>query len=215
MNILIVEDEVIINDYIYHCLNELNYNIFRAYNVCEAKKIINDKRIDLAISDILMPGETGIDLLRFINRKFPVIMLTALIDDEHLIKAYELGAIDYINKPIEKLLLTSKVNNLIQTFLKPTSTQLVNIDSDNKQIIVDTNPIDLSTTEFELFELLYSNSPRAYSKELLIDIIWNNNQAMSEKIVEVNIYNIRKKLGSYSYLIKTKKYLGYYYEDQK
>lgn len=214
--LLIVEDEQIINDYLYTCLAGDGYEIYRAYNGLEAMEIIKNQTLDLILSDIIMPQKNGFDLLMFLKeyQQIPVIMITALADDDNLLKAYELGVVDYLTKPLKVEILTKKVNNILTYLLDQKVTEEI-ILQDNYTILLNNESLEFTKTEYELFTLLYQNLGRIYTKENLIDLIWHGNYAMSEKVIEVNIFNIRKKLGHFSQLIKTKRGVGYYFENQK
>ncbi len=212
--ILVVEDEQIISDYITHCLKGSETKIIQAYDGKQALDIIDNNNIDLLITDIVMPNMTGLELIKKLDNKIPCIVLSALGDDTSIMNAYELGAIDFIQKPIKKATLTYKVNNLLNQFFSSTTSGLV-IDDNIKDVLIDQKQINFTRTEYELFKLLFDHEHQVFSKELIIEMLWHGNHAMSEKLVEVNIYNIRKKLMHFSYIIKTKRNVGYFYENKK
>ncbi|MFV0288226.1 MAG: response regulator transcription factor [Mycoplasmatales bacterium] len=213
MKILIVEDEKIIRDYIKLSLKE-HQQLTEATNVEQALAYLKENSYELILSDILMANQTGFDLLTYVkkaNLNIPIIMISALNDENNLIKAYDLGAIDYITKPINKEILQKKVKNL-KNYLTTKVEQLV-INEAKREVLVEGQDIELTKIEYEIFILLYKNSPRIYTKENLIDIIWHANYSMSEKIIDVNIFNIRKKLKQYAKILKTKRGIGYYLEN--
>lgn len=215
MNLLIVEDEIIINDYIYACLIDDELNIYRAYNGEEAINIIKNNKIDIILSDIIMDNKNGFDILTYLkeeNYKIPTVMITALSDDDNLLKAYELGAVDYLVKPIKKKILKTKLTNLMSHIFNEEKKVEIKLN-DNYTVDIRGESCELTKTEYDIFKLLYKNSPRIYTKENFIDLIWNGNYAMSEKVIEVNIFNIRKKLGPLSQKLKTKRGVGYYFEN--
>ncbi len=214
-NVLILEDEEIINDYIMSIVKKDN-NPIQAFNVNQAIDIISNQDIDLILSDIIMEGQTGFDLLLYLKEEkidIPIIMITALEDESSLEKAYDLGAIDYIVKPINKVILTNKIKNLTK-YIYGESVDFEVSKKENK-VIVSGKDIELTKIEWELFILLYSQPNRVYTKENIIEYIWSGNHGMSKRIVDINIFNIRKKLKHHSDVIKTKRGLGYYYDDKK
>lgn len=216
-NLLIVEDEEILNDYICSAFKTEDINIKRAYSAEEAIEVIENNKIHLIITDIIMENKSGFDLLEYIsnaNYKIPAIVLTALGDDESLRKAYDLGAIDYLKKPVDINLLKSKVNNF-KKILHSGTEDGFELIKENHLMKINGEEVYLTKTEYEILELLYLNSPRIYTKDNLIDNIWASNYSMSLKIIEVNIFNIRKKMGTLSMFLKTKRGVGYYFENKK
>lgn len=215
IKILILEDDIIMNDYIKSVLNKY-HNITSCYDLNTALKEVDNKDYQLIITDIMLEDGMGFELLEYLNNndmKIPTIIITALNDEINLMKGYDLGAVDYITKPINKNVLKLKIDTLIKHIYKPQNNLRILLN--NKKVEIDGEDIKLTKTEFEIFELLYQNPTRIFTKENIISTIWNDNYAMSEKIIDVNIFNIRKKLNRYSYIIQTKRGIGYYFENQK
>lgn len=215
MKILIIEDEPIINDYMRALLKD-DYQVVSSFDASGAIKIIEEGDIELILCDIILGHESGFSVLEYIQNhgfKIPTIMLTALDDEQSLTTAYDLGAVDYIVKPVNKQILKMKVRNL-QTYLKPKDNEL---EIDTNLFVVKINGVDINLTniEYEIFALLSSAPDRVFTKDNLIDTIWHGNHSMSNRIVDTNIFNLRKKLGHKSELIKTKRGVGYYYENKK
>ncbi|WOO88627.1 response regulator transcription factor [Mollicutes bacterium LVI A0078] len=215
MKILIIEDEPIINDYMRALLQD-DYQVVSSFDASGAIKIIEEGDVELILCDIILGHESGFSVLEYIQNhgfKIPTVMLTALDDEQSLTTAYDLGAVDYIVKPVNKQILKMKVRNL-QTYLKPKDNEL---EIDTNLFVVKINGVDINLTniEYEIFALLSSAPDRVFTKDNLIDTIWHGNHSMSNRIVDTNIFNLRKKLGHKSELIKTKRGVGYYYENKK
>ncbi len=214
MKVLIVEDEKIINDYITEVVKSQNIEVISVYDVKSAMDRIEEGEVKILITDLMMEPIDGFKLLEYLQEKelrIPIIVISALNDEENLLKAYQLGCIDYLTKPINKEILISKVNSYKQFIYG--ITRGIKFDDDMLVMSIDGYEITFTKTEYELVKLLQTNATRVFTKEMLLEKIWLNNLAMSEKIVDVNIFNIRKKLGKYSYLIKNKRMVGYYFED--
>ncbi len=214
-SILIIEDEKIINDYIKEILKDKVEIIDNVYNGYEGIKKIKSNHYDLILCDVIMENGSGIEVLNYIKeikKNIFVIMISALSQKEDMLESYNSGAIDFINKPIDEDILLFKVMNI----LKYTSEESKEIyfDDNLKEVFIDSKNIFLTRTEYDILYLLYKNTPIVFSKEELNDKIWFNNKGMSNKIIEVNIFNIRKKLGGYSKYLKTKRQVGYYFEDK-
>ncbi len=213
--ILIVEDEKIINEYMYTILKDEVSHIDTCYSGYEAIEKIKSNHYDLILCDVIMENGSGLEVLDFLNtenKKILTLMISALGQKEDILKAYDKGAIDFIVKPIDEDILLSKVRSLLM-YIKE-GNNIINFDNNLKEAFLESVNINLTRTEYEILYLLYINSPIVFSKEELNDKIWFNNKAMSNKIIEVNIFNIRKKLGKYSTFLKTKRQVGYYFEDK-
>ncbi len=213
--VLIIEDEKIINDYMSTILKEEVAYIDSCYSGYEAIEKIKSNHYDLILCDVIMENGSGLDVLDFLNlenKKILVVMVSALGQKTDILKAYEKGAIDFITKPIDEDILISKVKSLLMYIKEGNS--VINFDNNLKEVFLESVNINLTRTEYEILYLLYINSPIVFSKEELNDKIWFNNKGMSNKIIEVNIFNIRKKLGNYSKFLKTKRQVGYYFEDK-
>ncbi len=213
--ILIIEDEKIINEYLYTLLKEKVEYVDSCYTGYEAIEKIKSNHYDLILCDIIMEKGTGLEVLDFLNlekKKVFVIMISALSQKSDILEAYNKGAVDFINKPIDEDILMSKVINLL-SYIKEDDNKIY-FDNNLKEVYIDSKNINLTRTEYEILYLLYLNSPIVFSKDQLNNKIWFNNKGMSNKIIEVNIFNIRKKLGYYSKYLKTKRQVGYYFEDK-
>ena len=118
MNILVVDDEIEIADLVELYLKNEGYNVYKTYNSEQALKIINQRNIDLAILDIMMPNIDGFTLCQKIRQKhkFPIIMLTAKISDADKIKGLNIGADDYITKPFMPLELLARVKAQLRRY---------------------------------------------------------------------------------------------------
>ncbi len=220
MKILVIEDEQILNDYMCALLKD-EYEMVSAINASLAIETINDQSLDLILCDIMLGSESGFTVLEYLREnhlKIPTIMLTALDDEENLKHAYDLGAVDYMVKPVNKQILKMKVRNMQKYFnLEDNEVLKDELDVDEKLQIVKINGEDIKLTkiEYQIFDVLSSSPERIFTKDNLIDVVWCGNHGMSSRIVDTNIFNLRKKLGLKSYIIKTKRGIGYYYENKK
>ena len=132
MNVLIVYDEKEIADLVEVYLKNENYNIYKFYNSEEALKCIDNVKLDVAILDIMIQGKNGFEICKYIREKglkFPVIMLTAKIEDNDKIKGLTLGADDYITKPFNPLELVARVKSALRRYT------IYNNEKEEKNII--------------------------------------------------------------------------------
>ena len=117
MNILVLDDEKEIADLVEVYLKNENYNVYKFYDSEDAIKCIDEEKIDMAILDIMISGKNGFQICKYIRDKglkFPIIMLTAKIEDNDKIKGLTLGADDYITKPFNPLELVARVKSRLK-----------------------------------------------------------------------------------------------------
>lgn len=215
MKILAIEDEQVINDYMCALLSD-DYDVTSCYDASSGVAKIRETRFDLVLCDIMLGSESGFSVLEYIDQnelRIPVIMLTALDDEESLTCAYDLGVIDYIVKPVNKQILKMKIKNFQMHIMQ----EVNDVEIDEKLQIAKVNGQDIYLTkiEYQILSLLLNEPSRVFTKDNLIDRIWSGNQSMSNRIVDTNIFNLRKKLGCKSHVIKTKRGVGYYYENKE
>jgi len=220
--ILLVDDEADILEFLKYNLELEGYEIITALNGKEAlEKLTEDT--DLVILDLMMPVLDGFEVIERMKKNprfkdIPVIFLTAKNGEISEIKALELGAVDYIQKPIspKKLLARVKIN-LKKTEdksskhkypIKITYGPLV-IDKESFKVFVDNVEIYFPRKEFEILFFLINNPDRVFNREFLLKEIWGTDVFVVDRTVDVHIRKIREKLGKHSDLIETIKGVGY------
>lgn len=227
MNILVLDDEKEIADLVEVYLKNENYNVYKFYNSKDAIKCIDEVPLDLAILDIMLQDIDGFKICKYIRDKglkFPIIMLTAKIEDNDKIKGLTIGADDYITKPFNPLELVARVKAVLRRY------KLYNkeIDNDILEIrglvinkkehscyLYDKN-IDLTPIEFEILLYLMTNKGKVVSSEELFEKVWKEKYFDSNNTVMVHIRRIREKLGEDTKrpkFIKTIWGVGYKIED--
>lgn len=227
MNILVLDDEKEIADLVEVYLKNENHNVYKFYNSKDAIKCIDEVPLDLAILDIMLQDIDGFKICKYIRDKglkFPIIMLTAKIEDNDKIKGLTLGADDYITKPFNPLELVARVKAVLRRY------KLYNkeIDNDILEIrglvinkkehicyLYDKN-IDLTPIEFEILLYLMTNKGKVVSSEELFEKVWKEKYFDSNNTVMVHIRRIREKLGEDTKrpkFIKTIWGVGYKIED--
>ena len=207
MNVLVLDDEKEIADLVEVYLQNENYNVYKFYNSADAIKCIDTIPLDIAILDVMIQGKNGFEICRYIREKklkFPVIMLTAKIEDNDKIKGLTLGADDYITKPFNPLELVARVKSALRRYT------LYNTDEKNNDIIeinglviykdehkclLYDKKVDLTPIEFEILLYLASNRGKVISSEELFEKVWKEKYFDSNNTVMVHIRRIREKLG--------------------
>lgn len=220
--ILLVDDEADILEFLKYNLELEGYEITTALNGKEALEKMTEFT-DLVILDLMMPVLNGFEVIERMKKDsrfkdIPVIFLTAKNGEISEIKALELGAIDYIQKPISpKKLLARVKTNLKKTEDKSSKQRYpikisygpLVIDKETFKVFVDNQEIYFPRKEFEILYFLINNPDKVFSREYLLKEIWGTDVYVVDRTVDVHIRKIREKLGKHSELIETIKGVGY------
>lgn len=220
--ILLVDDEPDILEFLSYNLKKEGYTVFIANNGREAITIAKKESPDLIILDVMMPDMDGIETCREI-REIPglknvmVAFLTARSEDYSQIAGFEVGADDYINKPIKPRVLISRIKALLRragnSESSPDNTADmggIKIDRERYLIIQDGKEINLPKKEFELLALLASKPGKVFTREAILDKVWGGEVIVGDRTIDVHIRKLREKLGEE--FIKTVKGIGYKFE---
>ena len=206
MDILVLDDEKEIADLVEVYLKNENYNVYKFYNSEEAIKCIDKESLDMAILDIMISGKNGFEICRYIREKglkFPIIMLTAKIEDNDKIKGLTLGADDYITKPFNPLELVARVKSQLRRYTlynegenKKDLIEIngLTIDKDEHKCMLYDEEIDLTPIEFDILLYLANNKGKVISSEELFENVWKEKYFDSNNTVMVHIRRIREKL---------------------
>lgn len=222
--ILIVDDEPDILELIEYNLKKEGYQVYLAKNgqeaVSEAKKVLPD----LIILDIMMPKMDGIEACR-IMRTMPefkntfMVFLTARSEEYSEIAGFNVGADDYIAKPIKPRALISRINAILRRNL-PSEEVLDNkldvgdlmIDREAFLVFQNGNKVVLAKKEFELLYLLASKPGKVYTRDVILKNIWEDSVVVTNRTIDVHIRKLREKLGDQ--YVSTVKGVGYKFEMQ-
>jgi len=200
--IALVEDEISLNTILARYLEKEGYDVSSFTNGLDAYNAI-DGSFDLWILDIMVPLMDGFELIKEIKTKFPsrpVIFISARNQDIDRVIGLELGSDDYISKPFLPRELVLRVNRLIQTH---SARQAENhrlalgpyvILVDQRTILLENSPIELTSKEFDLLLLLCENLRHSFSREDILIKVWGNDYFGSDRVVDDTIRRVRKKL---------------------
>lgn len=220
--ILIVDDEPDILELIEYTLKKDGYIVYTAKNGKDAVQEAKKCSPDLIILDVMMPKMDGIETCRVL-RTMPefkntfVVFLTARSEEYSEIAGFNVGADDYIAKPIKARSLLSRINAILRRNLQPEETteekleisDLV-IDRDAFLVFQNGNKIVLAKKEFELLYLLASKPGKVYTREAILSSIWEDSVVVTNRTIDVHIRKLREKLGN-DY-VTTVKGVGYKFE---
>ena len=199
-NILVVDDDKEIVKAIEIYLKKEGYKIFKAYNGIEALEIIANNEIHLIILDIMMPEKDGMETLEEIRKEktIPVILLSAKSEDYDKIGGLNSGADDYITKPFSPKELVLRVNNVIKRVYKNDNNRIMidgyELDEEQRKVFAGNTEIDLTTKEFDLLMMFIRNKGMAFSREKILELVWEDNYFGSDRVVDDTLRRLRKKL---------------------
>ena len=203
--ILIVEDDKSINDILFHTLKSEGYISYSAFTLKEAKDYLNINLPDLILLDLNLPDGNGFDLCKEINTNYsiPIIILTAKNDVVDKILGLELGADDYITKPFHIKEVLSRIKAVFRRIEKSasnTNNQFININQNikinfkNRTVLKNEKPISLKPKEYDLLEFFVQNRNKVFSREQLIDNVWEISYDGDVRTVDIHIRRLRSKL---------------------
>lgn len=203
--ILVVDDEKEIADLIEVYLKNDGYTVYKCYSGTEALRYIEETEPDLAILDIMLPDVDGFYICSRIREKFfyPVIMLTAKVEDSDKIMGLTLGADDYITKPFNPLELIARVKSQLRRYVNLGSMEQktgvfktggLEIDDEQKTVQLDGNNVAVTPIEYGILRLLTEHAGRVFSMEQIYEAVWQEPAYNPENTVAVHIRRIREKI---------------------
>ena len=217
--ILIVEDEVDIREGVSEYLSEVGYNVISAEDGMQAIELFKNNKIDLVILDIMLPKANGFVVLNKIRQEsnVPVIMLTAMSDDYTQIMSFDEEADDYITKPFSIIVLHKRIEALLRRGVKVSENKKwcygdIEIDFEGYSARKNGENIDLKPKEIKLIELLLKYEGKVLTRAQILDNLWRIEEAPNDRVIDVYIKNIRKKL--LLDCIVTVKGIGYKFEEK-
>lgn len=216
--ILVCDDEKDIVDVLSYNLEKQGFSVVKAFNGAEALEKVNED-IDIIILDVMMPYLSGLEVCQRIKSnselsKIPIIFLTAKDSELDEIKGLEIGADDYITKPISINKLLARINAILRRTDSLHGKKIIelgeiSLDIDNYEVIIDNSRQKLPRKEFEILLYLVNNRGKIVRREKLLENVWGNDIYVGHRTIDVHIRRIREKLGKFSDLIETIKGVGY------
>ena len=212
MKILLIEDNLNIQKGLLYSLKENQYEVLISSSCRETLNLLKENEFSLIILDVSLPDGNGFDLYKQIKEEYeiPTIFLTALDLEEDIVKGFSLGAEDYITKPflmgellarIKRILNRSIKNNIIKV-------QDIKIDTEKMTVYKNNQEVNLTTLEYNILLLLFTNLNRVITRDIIIDKIFLlTGNDVYDNTVTVYIKRIREKLNTD--IIKTIKGVGY------
>lgn len=221
MNLLLVEDEIRVADFVQRGLRGEGWTVTLAQSGEDALELLAQDDFDVIVLDLMLPGISGQDVCRRIRAKqnaTPVIMLTAMGDVDDRVKGLRLGADDYLAKPFDFDELVARIEALARRGASgdPTAERQsvlavgeLSYDTRSLEARVGGEAIELSAKERDILHMLMANPGRVYSRERILNALWGVNEDPLTNVVDVYVSRLRKKLGPCGEMIATVRGAGY------
>ena len=223
-HILIIEDEKDIADLLKFNLEQENFSVSITRNGEKGIDLVRKERPDLVLLDLMLPGIHGLDVCRVLKNdenvdKCAIIMLTALGQEEDIVRGLESGADDYITKPFSFKILIARVKSVLrrevtkfQEDREPVSISGIKIVPMMREVLLNNKKLDLTFTEFQILHLLALHPGWVFTRYQIIDQIRGDNYPVTDRSVDFQIVGLRKKLKTAGKLIETIRGVGYRFQ---
>lgn len=220
--ILVVDDEQSIIDLVSAYLRQDGYEVYTATDGPGGLKAARAFKPDLVVLDVMLPGMDGLEVLAHLRRESDVyvILLTARSEETDKIVGLSMGADDYLAKPFSPRELVARIkaalrrlrNGIGPAEVSTLAFHHVRIDIGRRQVSVDDQPVELTSTEFDLLKTLAEHNGRVLSREQLLQQVWGYDFYGEDRVVDVHVGHIRQKLGDGRFIV-TVRGVGYRFED--
>ena len=200
MKILVVEDDKVIREGICEYLSEFGYEMYEAEDGRKALDIFKNKDINLIILDIQIPLLNGLEVLKEVRKesKIPILMLTAVSDEEYKISAFSSLADGYIEKPFSLPVLKVRIDSLIKRYYKEVEKFIykdLEVNFSSYTAKVKDEFIDVNAKELEILKYLLENEGHVLTRNQIIDNVWKETEDIPfDRVIDVYIKELRKKL---------------------
>lgn len=218
----VVEDDAGVRELELYALRQAGYEAQGFDNPVAFRKAMEETLPDAVLLDVMLPGEDGLSLLRFLRqasrtRRIPVILVTARDAEMDKVRGLDEGADDYLTKPFGVMELLARVRALLRRAETPLADTLslgpILLDRTRHRVAVDGEEIALTHMEFELLAFFMSHVGRALTRQVLLDDVWGIAYAGDTRTVDVHVRTLRQKLGDAGRLIGTVRGVGYRMEE--
>lgn len=219
MNILLIEDNLSIIKGIKYNLEQNNYQVVAKTNICDSINYLNsNNKIDLIILDVTLPDGNGFNLYEnnIKDLNIPTIILTAVDDEDNVVKGLELGVNEYITKPFSMKELLTRINRIMVRKNNNSTIKIKDItyNYDKMEVYKNNQKIELSSLELKILNLLFNNINKVVTRNLLLDKIWEwTGNDVDDHTITVYLKRIREKINTD--IIITVKGIGYRIDNEK
>ena len=219
-----VEDDPSIREIEVYALNSTGLEARGFADGGEFWEALDTEQPELVLLDVMLPGEDGVAILKRLRsderyREIPVIMATAKGTEFDKVQSLDFGADDYITKPFGMMEMVSRVKAVLRRSQPKQAAPLLKLkgltlDENQHTVTIDDQRVVLTYKEYELLRLFLSHPGMAFSREQLLQTVWNTEYAVETRTVDMHIRTLRQKLGEYGRYIETIRGVGYRLEDK-
>jgi two-component system response regulator MtrA len=198
--ILIVEDDDALRETLEIGLRSNGFDVCQAANGLEAVPVFEKHKPDLVLLDLMLPGKNGIEICQEIRRSsgVPIIMLTARTDDIDMIRGLEAGADDYVTKPYKIEVLVSRIKARLRPIKQVQHTIIklgpVELDTLSHEVLKHGKKVSLTPLEYKLLLTLASHPNEVFSREMLLEQVWEYTYKADTRLVNVHVQRLRSKI---------------------
>lgn len=219
--ILIVEDEDNIAELIEFNVKKNGYQTKRVASAEDALVALKDDDFDLILLDLMLNGMDGLDFCKIYRnlkniKQIPIIILSARSEDSDIVSGLEFGADDYITKPFSPRVLLARIKSKLREPVevkvntdKIVSYEGISLNSEYYEASLDGESLTLTANEFAILRLLISSPKRVYTRDEIISYVHGAGYPITDRAIDVQIVNLRKKLLNKSHIIETVRGIGY------
>jgi len=219
-----VEDEADIREMVLYALRQSGFEA-EGFDAAPAFWVACDRnQPDLVLLDLMLPGENGLSILRRLREQtstqdIPIILLTAKGAELDRVRGLDAGADDYIAKPFSILELVARVKALLRRVSAPERAKRLSVqgfvlDVERHTCAADGEQVDLTLKEFDLLRFLMENRGIAFTRERLLEAIWDIAYLGGTRTVDVHVQTLRRKLGVYGAWVQTVRGIGYRFQEE-
>ena len=224
--ILVVDDDPAIREMLCMALEAASFSVIQAENAQQAHAQIIDRHPNLVLLDWMMPGTSGLELLRRLRRDpltetTPVIMLTAKAEEGGKVVGLDSGADDYVAKPFSPRELIARIKAVLRRVARDEIQEPIEVgelmfDPIGHRISIAGAAINLGPTEYRLLQFFLTHRERVYSRDQILDYVWGGNVYLDERTVDVHIRRLRKAISvaGHDNYVQTVRGAGYRFSTQ-
>jgi two-component system catabolic regulation response regulator CreB len=220
-HILVVEDEPAIAESVAYALGKVGHQTAVATCLSEAREKLTDS-VRLVVLDLMLPDGSGFDFIDELalarSRGLAIIVLSSRGGESDRVRALEMGADDYVAKPFSPREVVARVSAVLRRIepehdpVDARPRQRLTVHEESRRAFVDANPFELTRVEFDLLSLLLSEPSHVFSRSRIIDRVWGEGFALSDRTIDSHVKALRKKIegaGGESEWIETVRGVGY------
>lgn len=214
--ILLVEDDVALATLVSRYLSGHGLQVFLLHEGSSVPRVVQRERPDAVVLDIMLPDVDGLSVLRRLREfwRGPVLMLTALGEDSDMVAGLEMGADDYMVKPVAPRVLLARIRALLRRSSNDLEAEFIDlgflrIDAQGRTAYLDGKSLELTTAEFDLLLLLARRAGRVQERARLVEEVRGIDFNSFDRSVDVLVSRLRRKLGEHADLVRTVQGVGY------